>query len=375
LKIVNIEKWVVGVPGNPGINWIFLKLVTDEGIEGAGECTNWSGRDLTISQCVDELGKAYVVGQDPFDIERLCQRIYAAWHDFHKPSMIETPVMSAFEMACWDIIGKKLNQPVYNLLGGKFNEKLRAYSGMPVGTPEETANKAAELVEQGFTGVKFDPLGPIYPCPRSIDLKTLQYAEDCVKAVRDAVGNSCDILFETHGKLNTHSAIRLAKRLEKYEPLFIEEPVPPENVDEMARVAKATSIPIATGERLLTKYEFVEIFQKQAAAIIQLDVSHCGGILEAKKIAAMAEAHYAQIAPHKPYGPVAGAAAIQLDVTCPNFLIQEGGAWTGFNREVLKEPIAFEKGYLIPPTKPGLGVELDEEVLNRHPYVAPRAFM
>ena len=188
--------------------------------------------------------------------------------------------------------------------------------------------------------------------------------------MREAVGDRCDILVGTHGQMVTSSAIRLAKRLEPYDPLWFEEPVPPENRREMARVARSTSIPIATGERLSTKYEFAELLQRQAASILQMALGRVGGILEAKKIAGMAEAHYAQIAPHLWTGPIEGAANIQIDTCSPNFLIQESiEMWGGFHAEIVKEPIQWEKGYIIPPTKPGLGVELNEKVAEAHPYI------
>ena len=187
------------------------------------------------------------------------------------------------------------------------------------------------------------------------------------------MAGKCDLLIGTHGQMTTSSAIRLAKRLEPYDPLWFEEPVPPENVAEMARVARQTSIPIATGERLATKYEFARLLEKQAASILQLALGRSGGILEGKKIAGMAEAHYAQIAPHLYCGPIEGAANIQLDTCSPNFLIQESiETWGGFHAEILKEPVRWEDGYIIPPTKPGLGVELDEDVAAKHPYTGKR---
>jgi galactonate dehydratase len=187
--------------------------------------------------------------------------------------------------------------------------------------------------------------------------------------VREAVGNHCDLLFGTHGQFTPSGAIRLAKRLEAYDPLWFEEPTPPEVPEEMARVARATSIPIATGERLTTKYEFARVLETGAASILQMNLGRVGGLLEAKKIAGMAEAHYAQIAPHLYCGPVVGAANIQLATCSPNFLILEGiKDWSGFHAEILKTPIRWEEGYVIPPSGPGLGVELDEEVALRNPY-------
>ena len=295
-------------------------------------------------------------------------------------------VISAFEMACWDIVGKALNQPIYNLLGGQYHEKLRSYtylypapddsgqSNVSVHCdPERAAIRAAEYVKQGFTAVKLDPILDLMSPfdPRELSLEALNNAEAVVRNVREAVGSNCDILIGTHGQMTTHSAIRLAKRLEKYDPLWYEEPVPPENVDEMARVARSTSIPVATGERLSTVYEFTELLEKQAAVILQMALGRVGGILEAKTIAGMAEAHYAQIAPHLFCGPIEGAANIQIDTCSPNFLIQESiEMWGGFHAEIVKEPIQWQNGYIIPPTKPGLGVELNEEVAARHPYNA-----
>ncbi len=224
-------------------------------------------------------------------------------------------------------------------------------------------------MDQGFTGVKFDPIAQGGITPRQLSLETLDNAEAVTESVRKAIGGKCDILIGTHGQMTTSSAIRLAKRLEPFDPLWFEEPVPPENVDEMARVARATSIPIATGERLSTKYEFAELLEKQAAQILQMDMGRVGGIMEAKKIAGMAEAHYAEIAPHLWCGPIAWAAAIQLDTCSPNFLIQEGiETWGGFYAEIVKEAPRFEGGYIIPPTAPGLGVELDEDVCAKHAY-------
>ncbi len=290
-------------------------------------------------------------------------------------------IISAFEMACWDIVGKALEQPVYNLLGGQYHEKLRSYTYLYPSSSDPThknthtdpilaAEKAAEYVKLGFTAIKLDPVGPITRhSPVQLSLQTLDNAEAVIKNVREAVGGSCDILIGTHGQMTTSSAIRLARRLEKYDPLWFEEPVPPENRDEMARVARFTTMPIASGERLATKYEFRELLEKQAAQILQMALGRVGGVLEAKKIAGMAEAYYAQIAPHLYCGPVEAAANIQIDTCSPNFLIQESiETFGGFYTEILKEPIKWEQGYIIPPTSPGLGIELNEEVLEKHPY-------
>jgi galactonate dehydratase len=222
----------------------------------------------------------------------------------------------------------------------------------------------------GFTAVKFDPAEPAQVnAPQQLTLESLENAEAVVRNVREAIGAKCDILIGTHGQMTTSSAIRLAKRLEKYDPVWFEEPVPPENKNEMARVAHHTTIPIATGERLYTKYEFKELLENQSASILQFTLGSVGGFLEAKKIAGMAEAYYAQIAPHFYAGPVVFMANVQLDTCSPNFLIQESvETFGGFYDEILKEPIRWEEGYIIPPTKPGLGIELNEEAVNKYLY-------
>jgi 2-dehydro-3-deoxyphosphogalactonate aldolase len=372
MKIVDVQTILVGnvPPYHGGRRWLFVKLVTDEGIEGLGEwSTGQVGREASQIKLIEDLSEKFVIGADPFQIERLWQQIYATDHDFRHPGLTSTPALSAIEMACWDIVGKASNQPVYNLLGGQFHEKLRAYAYMPTDgiwdSPEKAGEIAAELLKNGNTAMKFDPFPSPLPRPRDIPLTEINRAAAIFKAIRDAVGDEVEIGIGTHGQLTTSSAIRVASILEPYHPFWFEEPVSPENVDEMARVAAHTSIPIATGERLLTKYEFVEIFHKQAAQIIQLDVGHCGGILESKKIAGMAEAHYASIAPHMFCGPVAAAAAIQLDTCSPNFLIQEFNVTT-LHSDILQTPIQFEAGHIIPPTAPGLGVELNADVVTAH---------
>ena len=373
MKIKAVRTFVVGnvPPYHGGRNWLFVRLLTDEGVEGIGE---WStahvGREASHIKLIEALCEQYVIGANPFDIELLWQRIYATDHDYRHPGLSLTPALSAIEMACWDIVGKALNQPVYNLLGGRYHEKLRAYAYMPTEgiweKPEKAGEIAAGLVEEGNTACKLDPFMPLFPTPRDFSLKTIKHVARIFRCIRDAVGDDLEIGIGTHGQLTTYTAIRVAKILEEFDPFWFEEPVHPENVDEMARVAAHTSIPIATGERLLTKYEFVEVLKKQAAQILQVDVGHCGGIMESKKIAGMAEAHYAMIAPHMYCGPIAAAAAVQLDTCSPNFLIQEYNG-TALHTELLVEPILFENGFITPPTAPGLGVELDEKEVAKHP--------
>jgi galactonate dehydratase len=385
MKIAELKTYIVGTPPphHGGYNWVFLKITTNDGISGFGEAYGIPFDARAAVRLIEDMGERLVIDTDPFQIEKLWRILYGSGYGQH-PDMVKMGVISAFEMACWDIIGKALGQPIYNLLGGQYHGKLRSYTYLyqapdhsPSGeaalhcSPERAAKRAAEYVAQGFTAVKLDPIinlmSPLDP--RELSLQALENAEAVVKSVREAVGGECDILIGTHGQMTTHSAIRLARRLEKYDPLWFEEPVPPENVAEMARVARMTSIPIATGERLSTVYEFAHLLEQQAAAILQPALGRVGGILEAKTIAGMAEAHYAQIAPHLFCGPIEAAANIQIDTCCPNFLIQESiETWGGFHAEILKKPLQWENGYIIPPTEPGLGVELNEEVIARHPY-------
>jgi L-alanine-DL-glutamate epimerase-like enolase superfamily enzyme len=292
-------------------------------------------------------------------------------------------VLSGLEIALWDIVGKATGKPVHALLGGRVHERLRTYTYIyPEGKETEaiyqdaelSARRAAEYVGQGFTAVKFDPTGPYSAFdPRQPSLEALTRSERFVRQLREAVGNQADLLFGTHGQFTPAGAIRLARRLEPYDPLWLEEPTPPEMPEEMAIVARATTIPVATGERLCTKYEFARVLACRAASILQMALGRVGGLLEAKKIAAMAEAHYCQVAPHLYCGPVEGAANIQLAACIPNFLILESiRRWEGFHARVLKTPIRWEEGYVIPSDEPGLGIELDEEVALAHPYEGDR---
>ena len=375
MKVTDVKTMVVEnePPYRGGRYLLFIQVETDEGITGLGERitgNTYSDRlgDLQSQiSLIHELAGLFVIGENPFNIERIWDRMYSARHDFRHPSLQATPVLSGIEIALWDIVGKATNQPIYNLLGGQYHEKLRAYAYMPEGgfreNPERAGEIAVQLLEEGNTACKLDPFTPLWPIPRDIPLWEIEHAAKIFESIRNAVGNDMEVGIGTHGQLTTYSAIRVADILEPYHPFWFEEPVPLENVEEMARVAAHTSIPIATGERLVTKYEFSNLLEKQAAQIIQLDVGQCGGIMEAKKIASIAEAHYAVIAPHMACGPVAAAAAIQVDTCSPNFLIQEANQGP-LHKTIFKEPLVFENGYITPPTGPGLGVEFDEDVIK-----------
>ncbi len=380
MKITDLKTFVVGNPPPHfgGKYWVFLKLTTDGGVRGYGEVYSVPFHPNVVVRMIEDVCARHVMGADPFKIERLWRTIYSSGFT-QRTDVSIMGILSAVEMACWDIIGKELNRPIYDLLGGQIHERLRSYTYIypqpsdlsdVYADPDLAAERASEYADQGFTAVKFDPVGPYTAFdPRQLSLEALDRSEQFVKRIREAVGNRCDLLFGTHGQMTAASAIRLARRLEPYDPLWFEEPVPPDNVAEMARVARATSIPIATGERLATKYEFARVLGEQAASILQMALGRVGGILEAKKIAGMAEAHYTQIAPHLYCGPIEGAANIQLDTCSPNFLIQESiQTWGGFHAEILDRPVQWADGYIIPPTGPGLGIELNEAVAEAHPY-------
>jgi 2-dehydro-3-deoxyphosphogalactonate aldolase len=331
-----------------------------------------------VEKMIKDVVERCVIGQEPYNIERIWRSVYSSGFTQH-PDLSMMGILSGIEMACWDIVGKDVNKPVYKLLGGQVHEKLRSYTYIYPKPGDKTdvyadpilaAERAAEYLAMGFTALKFDPAGPYSAYDgRQLSLTELDRSETFVRMLREAVGIKADLLFGTHGQMTAAGALRLARRLEPYDPLWFEEPMPPDNPREMAKVARGTTIPIATGERLATKYDFVRLLEEGAAAILQMNLGRVGGILEAKKIASMAEAYHVQIAPHLYCGPVVGAANIQLATCSPNFLIQESILdWKGFHSEILKKPIQWQDGYIIPPTEPGLGVELNEEVALKHPY-------
>lgn len=333
--------------------WLFLKIHTDEGIVGLGEPIV-EGRAQTTAAAVHEIGR-YLIGQDPRRIEHHWQAIYRG--QFYRGGPVLCSALSGIEQALWDITGKWLGQPVYNLLGGPTRDKIRMYGWIRGNTFGEYIESAKVSAEAGFTALKVGIEGPlnIIDTMAAVEANVQRFAD-----LRTAVGKNIDIAIDFHGRVSPAMAVRLAKELEPYYPLFIEEPVLPENIDTMVTVARSTSIPIATGERLFTKWGFREVLEKQAAVILQPDISHAGGILECKKIAAMAECYYAGIAPHCPLGPIALAACLQLDASIPNFLAQEQ-VTTG--EGYLKTPFQIVDGYITLPTGPGLGIELDDEAI------------
>ena len=333
--------------------WVFLRVHTDEGIVGLGEPVV-EGRSQTVAAAVHEIGR-YLIGQDPRRIEHHWQAIYRG--QFYRGGPVLCSAISGIEQALWDIVGKWLGVPVYQLLGGATRDKIRMYGWLGGETYGDYIESAKVSATQGFTALKMGIPGAlnIVDLPSKVDDIVGQYAD-----VRNTVGQEVDVGIDFHGRVSPAMAVRLAKALEPYNPMFIEEPVLPDNVDAMVTVARSTSIPIATGERLFAKWGFREVLEKQAAVILQPGLSHAGGILECKKIAAMAETYFAAVAPHCPLGPIALASCLQLDACIPNFLAQEH---VTLGQGYLKEPFVIKNGYIDVPTKPGLGIELDEDAI------------
>jgi len=385
MRVTGHKVFIVGnpPPHEGGRYFVFVKLTTSNGIEGIGEVYTASFGPKALVAMIEDVFARHIENQDPFRIETIWRNVYGRGYSM-RPDISLLGVLSGLEMALWDIVGKAVDKPVHALLGGRVHERLRSYTYLYPDAgeghahtdaavyrePDAAAKRALEYVAQGFTAVKFDPAGPYSTFdPRQPSLERLDLSEAFCRRIREAVGARCDLLFGTHGQFTAAGAIRLARRLEPYDPLWFEEPTPPEKPEEMARVASHTTIPIATGERLTTKYEFARVLELRAASILQMALGRVGGLLEAKKIAGMAEAYYAQIAPHLYCGPVEGAANIQIAACSPNFLILESiRDWSGFHAKILRTPIRWEQGYVIVPDAPGLGVELDEDAALAHPY-------
>ena len=370
MRITEIKTFLVG-GSERRCNWLIVKVETDEGIHGIGEAT-LEGRSMTVETAVHEQSR-YLVGKDPFAIEKHFQELYR--RAYYAGGEVQTSAISGVEMALWDIKGKALGVPVYELLGGRTRDRIQLYAnawykqGM---SPEELADAARDVVELGVKGLKFNPWGrqPGIDFYR-LDNSVLNAGVDGVAAVREAVGPDIEIFIDCNGIFNTTgNAIRAAKAIEPYNISFIEEPVPHENLDAMAYVRSKVDMPVATGERLFTIFSFQQLLERGGADIIQPDLSHCGGILEARKIAAIADAHYAAVAPHNPNGEVAYAAAVQLAACIPNFLVLEHFPPEPWRFEVCPNPMTVEDGWLTIPDRPGLGIEFNEEAAAKHPYIA-----
>ncbi len=377
LKDLDIIVTAPPAPGWGGRYWILVKLTTDDGITGWGECYASTIGPEAMRGVIEDVFSRHMQGENPENIELMFRRAYSSGFT-QRPDLTVMGAFSGLEIACWDILGKARGRPVYALLGGKMNERIRAYTYLyPLPhhdltafwtSPEMAAESALDCVARGFTAIKFDPAGPYtmrgghMPAMSDISLSVA-----FCRAIREAVGDRADLLFGTHGQFTTAGAIRLGKAIEPYSPLWFEEPVPPDNIPEMARVAGAVNIPVATGERLTTKAEFAPVLRAGAASILQPALGRAGGIWEMKKVAAMAEVYNAQIAPHLYAGPVEWAANIHLAASIPNILMAET-IETGFHNDLIKGTIRVEDGFVVPPETPGLGIEVDEDLARVHPY-------
>jgi galactonate dehydratase len=351
MKITDIKTYLVNA--NPedkkvaerprGTNWLFVKVFTDDGVTGVGEGGGWP---KVTSIAIQEL-KHFVVGEDPFEVERLWMKLHSVLHGHGVTGAVRGGALSAIDMALWDIKGKALHLPVYELLGGKCRDKIRVYGHA------STPAKAQQLIEQGYTAFK---------CPASVEV---------IRQMRDAVGYTVEIGLHAHAQFTPSLAITVGKRAERYEPAFFEEPVQPENVNALAKVAEALDIPIATGERFFNKWAFTELLDRNIVDILQPEITRLGGILEEKKLAALAEAHYVPLSPHDgSAGPIAEMANIHVVTSIPNFIylehppVADEPPWIS---TVVRGLIPESNGYIPVPTKPGLGIDLNEEEIAKHP--------
>ncbi len=378
MKLAECETLVVAppAPGWGGRYWLLVKLTTDDGITGWGECYAASvGPEAMRAVIADVFGR-HMAGTDPSQVELMFRRAYSSGFT-QRPDLTVMGAFSGLEIACWDILGKALDQPVHRLIGGRLNDRIRAYTylypqpghTLPAfwGDPEMAAEAAAAMVAQGYTAVKFDPAGPYtirgghMPALADIALS----AAFCAR-IRAAVGDRADLLFGTHGQFAPAGAIRLARAIEPHDPLWFEEPVPPDLPGGLAEVAARTSIPVAAGERLTTLAEFAAVLDA-GARILQPALGRAGGIWQGRKIAALAEAKGAQVAPHLYAGPVEWAANVQLCAAMPNLLMAET-IETPFHAALIRGGLRVEAGYIAVPEAPGLGIEVDEALARAHPY-------
>jgi galactonate dehydratase len=363
MKIVDVKSYVLGTAWR---NLSFVRVITDEGLEGVGEVRMVNHTDA-LSGYLAEAAPRYVIGHDPANIEDLVQRMYR--NDYARAGEIAMSAIAVIEIACWDIVGQALGKPVYQLLGGAVRDRIKAYANgwyTVERTPNEFHQAAKRVIEKGYRALKLDPFGAGF---YELDRAEKSKAVALVEAVRDAVGPDCEILIEMHGRFNPATAVEIARELEPFKPSWIEEPVPPENLAALKKVAEKVSIPVATGERLHTRYDYRTLFELQAADIIQPDITQFGGLLETKKLAAWAEIYYVLVAPHNVGGPVSTAAALHFAASTPNFKIQEH--FNDFTESWVKtsapgNPEVVD-GYFALPQGPGLGVKLNLDIVREHP--------
>jgi galactonate dehydratase len=345
-------------------NWLFVRVCTDAGIDGVGEAT-LEYKDRAVVAAIKEL-EDLLLGTDPHNVE-------AFWHHAYRDSYwrsgpVLSTALSGLEMALWDIKGKDLGVPVWQLLGGKVHESVRCYANgwfAPAKTPDAFAQKAAAAVARGYSALKWDPFGSAW---LTLSRKEFDYAMACVAAVKDAVEGKADIIIEGHGRFDMPTALRISRALERYDPLWFEEPIPPENLRGLADLKSRVGIPLAAGERLYSRWQYQDFMELLPADVIQPDVSHAGGIGELRRIAAMAETRHIPFCPHNPSGPVANAATLQLAAATTNFwLLETMAVDVPWRREICNEEIVLDQGRMHIGDRPGLGIEIDTQAISKHP--------
>lgn len=347
-------------------NYVFVKIETDAGVSGIGEGT-LEYKENALLGALEDI-KRVLIGENPLEIDRIAGELYK--NSYWREGAVLNSAISMVEMALWDIAGKHYKMPVYQMLGGKVRDKIRMYANTwfsGAKKPEEFAEKAREAVSLGINALKWDPFGKAY---MTIDKREFHSAIECVEAVRGAVGKDVDLLIEGHGRFDIATAVKISEALKPYEPMFFEEPTPPDSLDALAEVRRKSPVPIAAGERVYGIYKCKEFLEKGCADFFQPDVSHCGGISAVRKMAAMCEARYVGLAPHNPSGPVANAATLQLAGNLSGFRILEivltDVSW---RKELTDEKVVFEQGCIEIPDKPGLGITLNEDACSRYPFV------
>lgn len=363
MKITNVTTYIVG---NPWKNWVFTRVDTDEGIHGIGEAT-LNGFAKTVEAAIHEL-KRFVIGQDPFDVEnhtlRLARDVYS------DGGQIQGAALSGLEFACWDIMGKATNQPVYKLIGGRCHDRLRVYANGWYRGPREPQSfydKAKIVFERGYTALKFDPFGSAW---RVVDREDFALALDIIAAVRDAVGPNVDILIEGHNRFSPHTALQFAQTMQAYQPTWFEAPVPPQRISQMVEVAKHSPVPIACGEDYYCAQQFTELLAHDAVHIIQLEPVFMG-LTVSKQVCGMVNAHNGVTAPHSAQGPLCSLVCAHLNTATPNFFIHE--IFDEFNddwsQNILTNPVTVKDGYIeLPTDQPGWGADLNYDEIAKHPY-------
>ncbi len=361
MKITDLKTFTVNTGST---NWVFLKVYTDDGITGLGEGHVATKDEATAAAIMEH--KRFLVGKNPFEIERLWQAMYR--YPRWRGGPVLNSAISAVEIALWDILGKSLGVPIYQLLGGACRDRVRLYAHVDGDEPAAAADHAVALVESGFTAMK---TGPVWASVDGVVAMPpdLAVESDRIGAIREAVGDSVDIMVDAHGRPNLPAAAGFARRIEQFDIMFLEEATPPEDIDALEWLGARTTIPLATGERLFTKWGFTEIVERHLVNYVQPDIVHAGGILEMKKIAAMAESRFIEVAPHNPQSWVSTMASLHLDACTPNCVIQEY-VYPGpdFQSDLFEGGPIVKGGYAQLPSGPGLGIDLNEDEAAKHPY-------